>query len=117
MNATVMDLTARGLLGRRRVVALLALPAVLVLLAVLFRTLGNPDTADVVQILDLGYGTVVPLLGVIVGTGAIGPEIEDGSIVYLLSKPLSRLRIVISKLPWRRCSARACPPPGCCRPG
>ena len=30
----------------------------------------------------------MPLLGLIAGTGAIGPEIDDGSIVYLLSKPL-----------------------------
>ncbi len=98
MNTTVMDLTARGLLGRRRALALLALPAVLIVLALLFRILGEPDTATVVRIINLGFGTVVPLLGVIVGTGAIGPEIEDGSILYLLSKPLSRTRIVLSKL-------------------
>ncbi len=98
MNTTVMDLTARGLLGRRRALALLALPAVLIVLALLFRILGEPDTATVVRIMNLGFGTVVPLLGVIVGTGAIGPEIEDGSILYLLSKPLSRTRIVLSKL-------------------
>ncbi|MDP9431385.1 MAG: hypothetical protein M3P91_01310 [Actinomycetota bacterium] len=79
MNTTVMDLTARGLLGRRRALALLALPAVLIVLALLFRILGEPDTATVVRIINLGFGTVVPLLGVIVGTGAIGPEIEDGS--------------------------------------
>jgi len=47
---------------------------------------------------NLALGTVVPLLCVVVGTGAIGPEIEDGSIVYLLSKPISRLSIVLSKL-------------------
>ncbi len=98
MNTTVMDLTARGLLGRRRALALLALPAVLIVLALLFRILGEPDTATIVRIINLGFGTVVPLLGVIVGTGAIGPEIEDGSILYLLSKPLSRTRIVLSKL-------------------
>jgi ABC-2 type transport system permease protein len=43
-------------------------------------------------------GTVVPLLGLIAGAGAIGPEIDDGSIVYLMSKPLSRHSIVLSKL-------------------
>ena len=42
--------------------------------------------------------TIVPLLGLIAGAGAIGPEIDDGSIVYLMSKPLSRHSIVLSKL-------------------
>ena len=39
----------------------------------------------------------MPLLGLIAGTGSIGPEIDDGSIVYLLSKPLSRFSIVLTK--------------------
>jgi ABC-2 type transport system permease protein len=42
--------------------------------------------------------TMVPIIGVIAGTGAIGPEIDDGSILYLLAKPLNRLSIVVSKL-------------------
>ncbi len=40
----------------------------------------------------------MPLFGLIVGTGVIGPEIDDGSIVYLLSKPISRPTIIMSKL-------------------
>jgi ABC-2 type transport system permease protein len=47
---------------------------------------------------SFALGTLVPLLGLLAGTGAIGPEIDDGSIVYLLSKPLSRHTIVLSKL-------------------
>ncbi|CAM5608071.1 ABC transporter permease [Streptomyces badius] len=33
--------------------------------------------------------TMVPLIGVMQGTGAMGPEIDDGSIVYLLAKPVN----------------------------
>ncbi len=40
----------------------------------------------------------MPLLSLIAGTGSIGPEIDDGSIVYLLAKPLSRYSIVVAKL-------------------
>jgi ABC-2 type transport system permease protein len=47
---------------------------------------------------QLGMGVIVPLLGLIAGTGAIGPEIDDGSIVHLLSKPVPRGGIVVSKL-------------------
>jgi ABC-2 type transport system permease protein len=43
-------------------------------------------------------GTLIPLLGVIIGTGVIGPEIDDGAIVYLLAKPIRRGSIVVSKL-------------------
>ena len=41
---------------------------------------------------------MMPLLGLIAGTGSIGPEIDDGSIVYLLAKPLNRYTIVVTKL-------------------
>jgi ABC-2 type transport system permease protein len=35
---------------------------------------------------------------VIAGTGSIGPEIDDGSIIYLLSKPISRHVVILSKV-------------------
>jgi ABC-2 type transport system permease protein len=99
MNATVARLTARSLLGRRRGLILLALPAVLLLLCGATRWLaGSNDRLSVVLLGGFALGTVVPLLALIAGTGAIGPEIDDGSIVYLLSKPLSRRSIVQTKL-------------------
>jgi len=99
MNATVAQLTARSLLGRRRALVLLALPAVLLVLCGLVRLLAGSDQRIGVNLLStFALGTVVPLLALIAGTGAIGPEIDDGSIVYLLSKPLSRRTIVHTKL-------------------
>jgi ABC-2 type transport system permease protein len=99
MNAIVAQLTARSLLGRRRVLLLLALPAVLLLLCGAVRLLAGSDTSVSVGLLGgFALGTVVPLLGLIAGTGSIGPEIDDGSIVYLMSKPLNRHSIVLSKL-------------------
>ena len=99
MNATVAQLTARSLLGRRRALILTALPAVLLLLCVTTRWLaGSSDRLSVTLLGNFALGTIVPLLALIAGTGAIGPEIDDGSIVYLLSKPLSRPSIVQTKL-------------------
>lgn len=101
MNATVAMLTARMLLGRRRALLLLALPAVLLVLSVVVRlTVSEANRSDVaVGLLGaFAVATVVPLLGLIAGTGAIGPEIDDGSIVYLLAKPVSRHSIVLTKL-------------------
>ena len=55
----------------------------------------------------------MPLLGLIAGTGAIGPEIDEGSIVYLLAKPLNRYSIVVTKLARR--DRRWSSPSACCR--
>ena len=99
MNAVVARLTAVSLLGRRRVLLLLLLPAVLLLLCGAVRLLAGSDTSVTVGLLGgFALATVVPLLGLIAGAGSIGPEIDDGSIVYLMSKPISRHSIVLSKL-------------------
>jgi ABC-2 type transport system permease protein len=99
MNATVAHLTARSLLGRRRLLLLLLLPAVLLLLCGAVRLLAGSDTSVTVGLLGgFALATIVPLLGLIAGAGSIGPEIDDGSIVYLMSKPLNRHSIVLSKL-------------------
>ncbi|MDP9182338.1 MAG: ABC transporter permease [Actinomycetota bacterium] len=98
MNSTVVRLTARSLLGRRRALLLLGLPAILLLLSAFSRAVGGvSDSTTGGMLAGFTIGTVIPLLGLIAGTGAIGPEIDDGSIVYLLSKPLSRFSIVTSK--------------------
>lgn len=101
MNATVARLTARNLLAGRRALLLVALPVVLLVLAVVARAVAPQEAAGPLAVTLLGgfaLGTLVPLLGLIAGTGSIGPEIDDGSIVYLLSKPLSRDAIVVTKV-------------------
>jgi len=99
LNVTVAQLTARSLLGGRRLWLLLALPMVLLLLAIATRLLAGENEASTVGLLGgFALATVVPLLGLIVGTGAIGPEIDEGSIIYLLSKPLSRFSIAATKV-------------------
>ena len=40
---------------------------------------------------------LLPLVAVIVGTSALGSELEDGTIVYLLARPVPRWRIAIVK--------------------
>ncbi|KJK56352.1 ABC transporter permease [Saccharothrix sp. ST-888] len=99
MNRTVARLTVRGLLGRRRGVLLLVVPALLLVISVIARG-ADVDKHDLaVNILGtLSLGTLVPILGLVVGTGVIATEIDDGSIVYLLAKPLPRWKIITTKL-------------------
>ncbi len=99
MNPTVARLTVRGLLGRRRGLLLLVVPALLLLIAALAASTDGDKLDLTVKILgDLDLGTLVPILGLVVGTGVIATEIDDGSIVYLLAKPLPRWRIITTKL-------------------
>ncbi len=107
MNATVASLTSRSLLGRKRTLVLLLLPLALLALCTLARILAGLD-ADIERELNgplapdllgaFGIAILMPLLSLIAGTGAIGPEIDEGSIVYLLAKPLNRYSIVVTKL-------------------
>jgi ABC-2 type transport system permease protein len=107
MNSTVAALTSRSLLGRKRPLVLLLLPVALLALCALARVLSNLDR-DVERDLNatlapnlltaFGIAILMPLLSLIAGTGAIAPEIDEGSIVYLLAKPLNRYSIVVTKL-------------------
>ncbi len=94
--APLIDVTFRGLLGRRRTLLLVLLAGLPVLIAVLIRISGGRPDAD--RVLDtLVVRTVMPLVALIVGTAAIGSEIEDGTVVYLMIKPIPRWKIALAK--------------------
>ncbi|MFI6159876.1 MULTISPECIES: ABC transporter permease subunit [Micromonospora] len=97
--STVSWLTLRGLFGRRRFLLLLPLPVVLVGLAVLSRSLGvTPRDWAPPVLVGLGLAVVLPVVALIVGTGVLGAEIDDGTVVHILTKPLPRWQIVLPKL-------------------
>jgi ABC-2 type transport system permease protein len=94
--APLIDVTLRGLLGRRRTLLLVLLVGLPVLISLLIRISGGQPNAD--RVLDtLVVRTVMPLVALIVGTAAIGSEIEDGTAVYLMIKPIARWKIALSK--------------------
>lgn len=99
MNATIASLTASVVLGKRRALFLFILPGLLIALAIGVRLAAGDDGSIAATVLQtFAVGTIVPLLGLIAGTGVIGSEIDDGSIVYILAKPIPRPVIVITKL-------------------
>jgi ABC-2 type transport system permease protein len=98
-DPTVARLTYRGLLGRRRALILGVLPVLLIVIAAAVRSFSGADDQVASDVLGgFALATMVPIIGVIAGTGAIGPEIDDGSVVYLLAKPLKRPTIIFTKL-------------------
>ncbi|HEU5471020.1 MAG TPA: ABC transporter permease subunit [Actinophytocola sp.] len=113
MNLTIATLTARALFGRRRVLLLLPMPAVLITLTLIAN--GSPEpVAEWGPIVfgQLGLGVILPLTALIIGSGVLGLEIEDGTITHLLTKPLPRQEIVLAKLAvaWAVCTWAAAVP-------
>ncbi len=119
MNRAIVELTARQLLGKRRTLLMVAFALIPVLIAIIFRIGGDtgdegfhivgsaPQFSAVPEqvywtantlFAQLIIGTLLPLVALIFGTAALGSEFEDGTAVYILSKPIPRWRIVLSKL-------------------
>ncbi|GAA2627128.1 hypothetical protein GCM10010399_68390 [Dactylosporangium fulvum] len=99
MNATIARITARGLLGRRRIWLLVPLPLILIGLALVARASGaTPEEWGEPIIVGLGFTAVLPVIALIVGTGVLGSEIDDGTLTHILAKPLPRSEIIFTKL-------------------
>ena len=102
MNTAIVALTLRQLLGKRRALLMVLLAALPVVAAIAFRFGNAGDSPQHWAANSLLKGLIVtvlvPLVSLIFGTTALGTEIEDGTIVYLLSKPVSRLQVVGAKL-------------------
>jgi ABC-2 type transport system permease protein len=92
-------ITLRQLLGRRRTILLLLLAAIPVLLAIVFRAANDADLEGFASgVLDaVAVTLLLPIVAVLFGTAAFGAEIEDGTILYLLAKPISRWAVIAAK--------------------
>ncbi|WIM97252.1 ABC transporter permease [Actinoplanes oblitus] len=96
--STVAMITARGLFGRRRALLLLPLPLLLIGLAAICKAYGlEPTQWGTAVIVGLGFAVVLPVVALIVGTGVLGSEVDDGTLVHILTKPLPRRDIILAK--------------------
>jgi len=103
MNRVLARLTARQLLGHRRTLLAATILILPILLAVLYLLIdSSPEPGDDAQFAvfinnTLMLGLLVPILALVLGTAVLGSEIEDGTAVFLLSKPVERQRILAVK--------------------
>ena len=100
MNSTILRLGVRSLFGRARVWLMIAMPVILVILAVVLRmasTNGMDEQSAENFLRIFGIGIAVPVIALIATTTLINSEFDDGSIIYLLTKPISRVAIIASK--------------------
>ena len=97
-NPTVARLTIRATLGRRRAL-LFAVPAVILIALTLVlratRPAGAPWPDHVLG--DFGFSVLLPLTALIIGTGVLGAEIDDGSAIHLLATPVPRSAVIVTK--------------------
>ena len=95
-------LTLRQLIARRTTLLLALLALIPVLIALVFQ-LSDPQvdparwTARTLYV-GLIVTAVLPLTALMLGTSVLGDEIEEGTIVYLLTKPMPRWQILLPKL-------------------
>jgi ABC-2 type transport system permease protein len=101
MNSTVFTLTLKQIVRQRRL--LLAGLAAIVAplgLALIYSAGDFSDQVDWtanVLLESVTVTVVLPLVCLLVGSSAMGSEIEDGTAVYILSKPIPRREVVLAK--------------------
>jgi ABC-2 type transport system permease protein len=94
----IAGVTLRSLLGRRRTLLMLLLAGMPILLGLLVRA-NNADVEELGATLD-GFVVriVLPLIALVFGTAALGSELDDGTAVHMLTKPIDRWTIVVAKI-------------------
>lgn len=90
-------LLLRQLVTRGRVLALLAVGAVV---AAISAAVGSADDADSLEnavevIAGLGFTTVVPIVALVFAAASLGDAREDGTLVYLWLRPMDRWPVVV----------------------
>jgi ABC-2 type transport system permease protein len=106
----ILGLTLRQLLFRKSTFLLVALAFIPMVIAVIF-SLSEPDTDPerwtASMLTALVVTGVLPLTALMFGVSALGDELEDGTAVYLLTKPLQRWQVLLPKVvaPWFLTSA------------
>ena len=95
----ISKVTLRQLLGRRRTLLLVLLSALPILLAIAFRLVGREDIDRFTRVIfdTITVTILMPLVAILFGSGAFGAEIDDGTVVYLLAKPVPRWIVIAAK--------------------
>ena len=104
MIPLIATVTLRQLTRQRRILLLVLLALVPVLLAVIFRIAADETSPSDPSEFTSGIlatfvvNLVLPLTALLIGTSALGQDIEEGTIAYLLAKPLARWKVIVAKV-------------------
>jgi ABC-2 type transport system permease protein len=95
---TIATVTGRALLGRRRTILMLLLAGAPIALGLLVRLGGSRPNALPSALEGLIVSSVLPLVALVFGTAALGSELDDGTAVHILTKPIPRWTIIVPKV-------------------
>ena len=103
MTRLIFSLSLRQLFSQRRTLLLSLLPLVPLLVAIIFRITADVSDEPREFVADGLFSTVIigfllPMIALVFGTTTLGQEFEDGTAVYLLTKPIPRWKIVVAKI-------------------
>lgn len=101
MILLIAGVTLRQLVRQRRMLLLLLLAAVPVLVSLIYRLAGDQDGAPEFAagiLATFVVNLVLPLTALLIGTSALGQDIEEGTVAYLLTKPLARWKVILGKV-------------------
>lgn len=99
VERALASVTARQIRARRRALALGAFGLFPVLIAASFRRTGAAALTNVIELETMIIIPVIlPIIALVIATGVFGAEIDDGTALYVLSKPVARWRIVLTRV-------------------
>ncbi|MBV9857907.1 MAG: ABC transporter permease [Streptosporangiaceae bacterium] len=97
-NPTIAMITLRAVISRRRALLFAITPLILIALTIVLKASRPPSAPWPGRILgDFGFSVLLPLTALIIGTGVLGAEIEDGSVIHLLATPVRRSSVITTK--------------------
>ena len=101
-DRAVLWLTWRQLFARKRIYLAVAFSLLPLVFTVFYKFTSGDAPGSRLDFFggmsrELIIGTLVPLAAALFGTTAFGGEVDDGTLVYLLIKPIPRWRVVLSK--------------------
>jgi ABC-2 type transport system permease protein len=102
IHPTIVWLTWRQIFANRRLYLAILFALAPLAVAYLFRSF-SPDVIKesrgfyLILEKEIVIGTLLPLSALVFGTTAFGGELDDGTLLYLLVKPIARWRVVLSK--------------------
>jgi len=103
LTVQVFRLTMRQLLGRKSTLIPVGLALIPIIVAIVFR-LSSPEGIDPERwtartlLVPLVVTATLPLTALLLATSVLGDELEDGTFVYLVTKPVARWRILLPKI-------------------
>lgn len=99
VERALASVTARQILARRRALALAAFGLLPVAIAAIIRRNGEPALMTAIELNTMiVFPVILPIVALVIGTGVFGAEIDDGTALYVLSKPVARWRIVLTRV-------------------